>query len=703
LTTTDTTRSSATTGTEPPVAHRLQPLFAPRGIVVVGASTNPDKLGGAMAASLSRYGGEVALVNPRGTGMHPTVRSALDASTSGIDLAVLCVPATACADVVAECGEAGVRAALVCAGGFAEVGGQGIERQAHLLEAATRSGVRLLGPNTSGFFAPPRGLLASFVPGVASLAPGPVGVVAASGGLNHALAFAFQRAGCGLSLGVGIGAGIDVAAPEVIDYLALDPGTRAIALHLENVTDGPALLAAVRQASRRKPVVAMVVGQHDVGAFARSHTGALATSWRSTRELLGQAGAVVVDDVDALVVATSVLSSVRIDPRTTPRAALITAQAGPGLVIADALHHAGVGLPALADQTRAALADLLPPLTYQANPVDTGRPGPRHAEVISQVAQDEAVDLVAVYGLTEPVVDLVGSATPAHQAGHAVVVGIDGPGPEVAAARGQAAAAGVPLVVGPNSLATAVAALAEDSRRRGASPYADDAPTPWDGAPLPAGPWSEDAAKQVLAGAGVPTPIRRVCASRADARQALAAIGGPVVVKVSDATILHKSDVGGIRLGITDVAALDRAFDDLAALGDGNVLVEQMIGPGLELIVGARRDPIFGPVVMVGVGGTATEIYADVAIAAIPCPRDDLVALPDRLQARRLLDGYRGAPAVDREALADVLVAVGGILLGNPQVAEVEINPLRSSSTGLIALDAVLVARDPDNISRKEQ
>lgn len=701
MTATETTRSSAPA--EPLADHRLQPLFAPRGIVVVGASTNPDKLGGTMAASLARYGDGVALVNPHGTGMHPTVRSAVAASADGIDLAVLCVPAAACAEVVAECGEAGVRAALVCAGGFAEVGGQGIERQARLLEAATRSGVRLLGPNTSGFFAPPSGLLASFVPGVTTLAPGPVGVVAASGGLNHALAFAFQRAGCGLSLGVGIGAGIDVATPEVIDYLALDPQTRAIALHLENVTDGAALLTAVRRASRRKPVVAMVVGQHDVGEFARSHTGALATSWRSTRELLSQAGAVVVDDVDALVVATSVLSAVRLDPQPAPRAALITAQAGPGLVIADALHHAGVGLPALADKTRAALAELLPPLTYQANPVDTGRPGPGHAEVISRVADDAAIDLVAVYALTEPVVDLVGSATPAHRAGHAIVVGIDGPESDVAAGRSQAAAAGVPLVVGPTSLATAVAAIAEDARRRVASSYADQAPTPWAGAPLPAGPWSEDAAKQVLADAGVATPVRRVCGSRAEARQAFAAIGGPVVVKVSDATILHKSDIGGIRLGITDEAALDQAVDELAALGSGGVLVEQLVGPGVELIVGARRDPIFGPVVMVGVGGTATEIYADVAIAAIPCPRADLVALPDRLQARPLLDGHRGTAAVDREALADVLVALGGLLLGNPHIAEVEINPLRASSAGLIALDAVLVARDSDNVSRKEQ
>lgn len=681
--------------------HPLQPLFAPRGVVVVGASTVPDKLGGVMAASLSSYDGHVALVNARAEGMHANVGSAVDASPDGIDLAVLCVPASACADVVAECGEAGIRAALICAGGFAEAGGEGVAHQARLEVAAARSGVRLLGPNTSGFFSPSRSLLASFVPGVSTLEPGAVGVVAASGGLNHALAFAFQREGCGLSLGVGIGAGIDVSAPEVLTYLVQDPSTRAIALHLENVSDGDAMLATVREVTREKPVIAMVVGKHDIGEFAQSHTGALATSWRTTRELLRQAGAVVVDHVDELVVATSVLAAGRLSPSASPAAALVTAQAGPGLVIADALHEAGVGLPTLSQETQDAVAELLPPMTYQANPVDTGRPGPQHDELVSIVAADAAIDVTAVYALTEPVVDLVASAVPAHESGRAVVVGIDGPGPDVTEAVGKAAAAGVPLVVGPRALATAVSALAEDARRQAAA--SSSAMVGGPSLEVSTGPWSEDVAKRILHDAGVRTPVRRICSTRDEARRALADIGGSVVLKVSDATILHKSDIGGVRLGISDPTALDEAFDELAALGSGEVLVEQMVGPGVDLIVGARRDPVFGPVVMVGVGGTATEVYADVAIAAVPCPRDDLVSLADRLQARTMLDGHRGGPPVDRGALADVLGIVGDLLVHNPRLAEVEVNPLRASEAGLIALDAVLVAEPQDTATKPEQ
>lgn len=673
-------------------AHPLRSLFAPSGAVVVGASTDPTKLGGVMAASLASYSGHLALVNPRGgPGMHGSVTDAVVEAPCPIDLAVLCVPAAACADVIAECGAVGVRAALVCAGGFAEAGPDGAGHQDRLLEAARSAGIRLLGPNTSGFFAPPDQLLASFVPGVATLRPGPVGVVAASGGLNHALAFALQREGVGLSLGVGIGAGIDVAAPEVLDYLAHDPGTRAIALHLETVTDGPALLAAVEEARRRKPVVAMVVGRHDIGDFARSHTGALATSWRTTRALLRQAGAVLADDVDELVVAASVLARTRARPHATPGAALVTAQAGPGLVVADALHEAGVGLPMLSEDTRAALGGLLPPMTYQANPVDTGRPGPRHAEVITTVGRDPAVEIVGVYAITEPVVDLLAAARPARALGIPVVVAVDGPPDDVAALRRAASDTGTPLVSGPRALAVALEALAEDADLQHHLAH----PLPRRQEPaathrLPTA-FSEAAAKDLLDGVGISTPARCVCRSVDQARAALHDLGGRVAAKVSDATVLHKTDLGGVRLGITGADEIEQAFVDLAALGSGEVLVEQLAGPGVDLLVAARRDPVFGPVVVVGLGGTATEVHADVAIAAVPASPVWLAGLADGLQARALLDGHRGSPAVSRDALGAVLAALGDLLLSHPELDEVEINPLRATDDGLVALDAVLL------------
>ena len=671
----------------------LQSLVAPRGIVVVGASRDPDKLGGAMAARLEGFPGPVALVNTRsGDGMHTSVAAAVaDVATRGgtADLAVLCVPAAATPEVVAECGRLGIGGALVCAGGFGETGSLGAAIEAELLDAARTHHVRVVGPNTSGFLVPGRGLLASFVPGVSSIRPGSVAVVAASGGLHHALVFALERAGVGVSLGIGIGAGLDVTAVDVLRHLADDPDTSAVALHLESVPDGPALLAAVRTVSARKPVVALVVGQHDVGAFAESHTGALATSWRTTRALLRQAGAVLVERADDLVVAVTALSQVRLAAGHTG-VGLVTAQAGPGLLIADAFHGARVPMPSLGRSTLQRLGELLPPMTYQANPVDTGRPGPRHSEVLSAVADDAAIDLVALYGLLEPVVNLPGAASTLRRSGRAVILGVDGSTTQVAAAVKAARVAGVTTVVGAQALACAVAAVVDDARALRATPGAalPARPVPDPGA----GPWNEATAKGLLERMGIDMLPRRLCHDRTAAHEAFDALGGPVVAKVCSAAILHKSDVGGVYVGIGSHDQLDRALDALETLGYP-VLLETMADSGVDLVAGARRDPVFGPIVVLGIRGVATEVYADVAIAAVPASREALLALPEQLAGRAQLEGFRGQPAVDAGRLADVFDALGALLLAHDHLTDVEINPLRCTSDRLVALDAVLVAR----------
>jgi acetate---CoA ligase (ADP-forming) len=656
-----------------------------------------------MALSLASYSGPVALVNLRGAdGMHKTVREAVAAAAGPVDLAVLCVPASACAQAIRDCAEAGVGAALICAGGFSEAGGPGVQAEAELVRAAAETGVRILGPNTSGFFVPPDGLVASFVPAAGALTAGNVAVVAASGGLNHALAFAFQRRGTGLSIGVGIGAGIDVTAAEILRYCAEDPRTWAIALHLETVADGPALLQAVRETSRRKPVVALVVGEHDLGDFARSHTGALATSWRTTRALLAQAGAVIVDDEQQLVTATSVLASTRARPTADPAAVLVTAQAGPGLVTTDALHSAGVRLPTLSNTTQSLLGELLPPLTYQANPVDTGRPGPQHHQVISAVAADEAIDLVGVYALAEPVVNLIEAVTSADLHGRACVVAVDGPEADVAAARGSGQKAEIAVVVGPTELADALDALAQDARHQYSLIAADlhSPAAPASVAPLRRTP-TEDQAKALVDTLGIATPDRCICDSLESALEAFHRLGAPVAVKVSSADILHKSDLGGVVLNVSTDAELALAYEKIVAVAP-EALVERMAGPGTDLIVGARRDPVFGPVVVVGIGGIATEVYSDVAIAATPVSPDRLVGLLRQLRGSSLFDGFRGTAPVPLTEVARIAETLGAFLACHPEVEEIEINPLRSTSEGLIALDAVVVVR-PSTASEEEQ
>lgn len=689
--------------------HNLSALFEPAGVVVVGASASPGKLGAAMAESLAPFPSPVALVNSRnadGT-MHSSVAAAVAASPAPLDLAVLCVPAAVTGQALRDCAASGVKAALVCAGGFSEAGESGAVFERQVVDAVRDTGIRLLGPNTSGFFVPHRSLRASFVPGVAELSHGSVAVVAASGGVNHVLAFQLEKAGVGVSLGIGIGAGIDISAPEVLEYLITHEQTKVVALHLENVADGPALLDAVRKLTVSKPLVALVVGRNDVSEFAQSHTGALATSWRTTRSALKQAGAVLVDDEVQLVEAAAALTGQRLKPSADPGVGLITGQAGPGLLIADALHSAGVSVPRLSASSQETIAGLLPPLTFQANPVDTGRPGPGYDRIVAAVAADPSVDLLAVYGLTEPIADLPASIAESGAAGSLpILVGVDGPDSDVERSRKSAHDLGLPLLSGPTSLARGLVALVDDARarferapqfeREGSAPDAGSAGVEaLDVQEVGInGPWDEIRSKELLDALGISTPPRKRCPDRAAAHQALADLGAPVAVKLVDAEILHKTDVGGVHLGITSQASLDAALDSLQSVGAKEFLVESMASPGVDLVLGARRDPVFGPIMVLGLGGTAAEVLADVAIRTVPLNERTAAAMADELQARELLNGFRNGPVLDRSELAGIVVSLGNVLLANHGIDEIEINPLRLTADGLVALDAVVITEE---------
>ena len=684
---------------------RLAPLFTPQGIAVVGASRDPRKLGAVMLRSLQAFTGPVTGINPRdpdpAAGRFSSVAAAAEATGARLDLAVLCVPASASARALTDAARGGARAALGCSGGYAEAGIAGAAFQRDLAAAAAEARVALLGPNTSGFLVPARRLHASFVPGAASVPAGPVAVVAASGGVNHALAYLLAEAGLGVSLAVGLGNAVDVSTPDVLRYLADDEPTRAVALHVESVPDGPALVSAVRHLTARKPVAALVVGRSDVADFAQSHTGALATTWRVTRAALRQAGAVLVDDELELADAVAALSAIRLPPDALPSVGVVSAQAGPALLHVDGLRARGILVPELTAATQRQLAGLLPPLTYQANPVDTGRPGPAFAEVLGAVATDPGIGVVSVYALAEPdALDLPGAVAELNAGSpddgpRALVAAIGGLPGEVMAQRAALRDLGVPVLASPRALTTAVTALLQDAVAQGrAHPAAGlTPPPPALQVDLTAGPLDEDQAKSVLGALGIATPPRRVCTTRRQAHAALAELPGPVAVKLLDAAIVHKSDVGGVFLGVRDSAELDQALDGLEAAGHGRFLVESMAPPGVDLLAGASRDQVFGPVVALGLGGVLAEALADVAVALAPLTATEAAELPAELAGRALLDGFRGGPVADREALGDVLARLGGLLASCPDVVDIEINPLRVTGDGLIALDAVLRTR----------
>lgn len=374
----------------------LDALFDPESIAVVGASTTPGKLGHEAMANLRRFDGPVTPVNPNADGELFDRPFAASVAEADADLAVLCVPAGAVPDVLAECGEAGVGGAVVYAGGFAEAGEDDL--QAALAETADAHGISVLGPNTSGFLRPGAGLYASFVGGVERVDPGDVAVLAQSGGVAHAMAFRAVREGRGLAAMVGLGNRANVDFPAAVEYFDSDPATDAIVLHVEGTDDARGLLETCRAVET--PVVAYTVGREDVDAFAESHTGALTGSYVLYEAGFRQYG---VPTVDSSIQGIDVAQALAAGPLPEgPNVGVVTAQAGPGIIVADRLRAAGAELPTLSEATQGTVDEHLPGITYAENPVDTGRPMPAFGEVVAAVAADEHVDAVVVYELYEP-------------------------------------------------------------------------------------------------------------------------------------------------------------------------------------------------------------------------------------------------------------------------------------------------------------
>ncbi|MFJ8025511.1 acetate--CoA ligase family protein [Streptomyces sp. NPDC096311] len=666
-------------------------------MAVLGASRHAGKLGAAMARQLASFTGELSLINPRLSGsdpaFYPSIEAAASSKGSAPELVIACLPASATVGALAEAARTGCRAAVVCSGGFVEVGGSGIQLQEQLARISGDTGMRILGPNTSGFIAPGRSLTASFVRGAEEILPGTVGLVAASGGVNHALAFALSSAGVGVELAVGLGNAADVTAADVVDHLADSPTVRCIALHVETIPDGPALLAAVSRAALRVPVVALVVGQADVGDFARSHTGALATSWRTTRAALSQAGAVLVDDERQLIDAVSALSLTRLpaEAGTGVRVGLVTAQAGPGLLIADGLRSSGIDIPTLGEGTTSALSNLLPPLTYQLNPVDTGRPGETFTEVVNAVGADPSVDLVTVYGLLEPdAVDLAKCLVDSDHDAVPVVAVVGGLADQIDETRRRLHAEGIPVLDSPASAVAAVRALRDDARALGRLRRAkDDAPalTPL----VITERLNEQQLKSVLEEAGVTVPDSQVCVNRAEANAALRKIGAPVVVKVLEPVLDHKTDAGGVHLNVRTESEMEQAVASLERIGASSHLVEAMVPSSAELLVGAHRDPVFGPTLVIGSGGVTAELLADVALRRPPVGPDAVAGMIDELALAQLVQGYRGAPQVDIAGLTRICTVLCRILAGSPDVTSIEINPVLVGQDGsVVAVDAAL-------------
>lgn len=682
-------------------SQSLQRLFVPRSIAVVGASPSADKAGYQLLRNLATFPGPVFAVNPSATEiLGRRACKSLTAIGEPVDLVALCIPAAACAAALREAAACGVGAALIVGGGFGETGtAEGQARQDEVLSICRSFGVRLLGPNTAGFANLSRDTAASFWAGLNALPKGNISIVAQSGGVSLILATQLQNLGYGVNLSVGLGNSIDVTPADVIDFLADDDTTAAIALHFEGITNGRQLCEAIRRAVPRKPVIALTIGRTDVAAFARSHTGNMVGSYALKRAALRQAGAVVADSTNDMVDAAIALSQARIPPNRNPGVGMLIGQGGAGLLMLDELRANGVAVPELAPETLATISTLLPPMTYVRNPVDTARPGASFGDVLAAVAADPGVDAVLVYLLREAGIDiatLIGNAKAACD--KPLIVGSGGLADDLRRDFGALHGLGVPAYASPERTAKAMRALVDDARARHALLRHGDVQMP---AAVPAlGPAALDeaAAKALLQCYGIRTPQAVPCATREAALAAFATLPKPVVVKVLHPAIVHKTEVGGVILNVRTEAALTAALDAIDRIPvptPSQYLIEETARSGVELIVGGLIDASFGPAVMVGMGGVLAEAFKDTALRLAPLGREDALEMLASLKSAPLLDGWRGAPAVDKAAVADAIVGVGRMMAEHPEIAELDINPLRALPDGCIALDAVVVLSLP--------
>ncbi|MFH1060062.1 MAG: GNAT family N-acetyltransferase [Pseudomonadota bacterium] len=701
----------------------LDKILAPRAVAVVGASERPGSIGRAVLANILAAGfpGPVYPINPgRETILGVRAYPSLAAVGQPIDLAVIATAIAGAPELIAACGELGIFGVIVISGGGKEAGGSGVAIEERMLAAARPHGVRILGPNCLGALVGPARLNASF----AHVMPpeGSLAFVSQSGATCTAVLDFAVTVGIGFSHFVSIGSMLDVDFGDLIDYLGDDPNTSAILLYMESVTNHRKFLSAARAVSRVKPIVALKVGRSAAGAkAAQSHTGAMAGEDAVFDEAFSRAGIVRVDTVGDLFDCAELMAK---QPRPQgPNLAIISNAGGPAVMAADHLASHGIEPPQPSPATLAKLNEFLPPFWSQGNPLDIlGDASPETFRRVAQVCL-EAPEFDAILVLTTPQAQF-----PSLEKAEALCQALcqaEFPvftcwlgGQEVAASRDFFRRAGIPTYDTPERAVQAFLYMLQYERNLEAlQELPSNLPRQlifdkeWAGAIIGQalsegrGLLAETESKNLLESYGIPvTPTRRAPTAAEAAVQA-AQMGFAVVLKLDSPDITHKSDAGGVALGLTSetevrqaferIMAGARAYDPAARLR--GVTVQPMVRrQGLELILGVKQDPGFGPVILFGMGGVAAEVLGDRAIGLPPLNRLLARRMIERTKVSRLLKGYRNLPATDLTLLEEVLVRLSQLVVDHPEIIELDINPLLAHAQGCVALDArVVVAPAP--------
>jgi acetyltransferase len=696
--------------------RNLDSLFDPQSVAVLGASDRPGSVGATVWRNVREGGfaGPRWAVNAKRASVGGEKAHARVADLPGTpELAVVCTPADTVAGLIQELGARGTKAAVVLTAGQTPV-----QRQA-MLDAARIHTLRILGPNCLGLLSPHARLNASFAH--RQVEAGSLAFVSQSGALVTAMLDWAGGRGIGFSHCVSLGEHGDVDFGDMLDWLASDARTRAVLLYIESVSSARKFMSAARAAARNKPVLVVKAGRSPQGqAAAASHTGALAGSDLVYDAAIRRAGMLRVDTLHELFDAAETLSHFRGSLPKGPgwqQLMLVTNGGGAGVMAADAAAHAGVALAPLAADTLAALNGHLPPHWSRANPVDIigDAPADRYVQTLKALlAAPDGGTVLFMHAPTAivPSADIAQALLPVVQAAPGRVLSCWLGDAAVRGARQAFQAAGVPCYDTPEDAVKAFSRLVTYRQNQDQLMEAPPAGQPASrldlaavqalvDATLAAGrEWlSEPEAKALMAACGVPVVATRVTAATADAAaQAAADMGYPVVLKVLSPQISHKTDVGGVALDLEDEPALREAVATMRGRvtrlrPDAQITgftVQTMVRRprALELIMGTSVDPLFGPVLLFGQGGTAVEVVADRALALPPLNTPLARALVARTRVSRLLQGWRDVPPADLDAVTGVLVALSDLLAAEPRIAEIDINPLLADAQGVLALDA---------------
>lgn len=696
----------------------LQSFFTPNSIAVIGASTNTSKLGFAVLDNLVNGGfltdgRRVHPINPSsdeilGLKAYADVNDVPDE----IDLAIIVIPYPLVPDVLRTCGQKGIPGVIIISAGFREAGMEGLQREQELLEIAKDYGIRIVGPNCLGVIDTVTPMNASFSAGMPP--QGPMDFMSQSGALGTAILDWAQAGRLGLSKFVSLGNKADVNEIDLLGAWANDPGSRVILSYIEGLPDGGEFIRVARQVTKVKPVVALKSGVTQAGSRAvSSHTGSLAGSEEAYNAAFRQAGVIRANSLQDLF--DYALAFGYLPPLKGDRIAIVTNAGGPGILATDALERAGLTLARFKPECIRALETFLPDAASAANPVDVlgDARADRYRFALEQVVADPGVDGVMVILTPQAMTEIEGTAEVIAEIKEEVDL------PILACFMGEARVEAGTKVLDrtnmPNFAFPERAALVYKAMSQYRIYQAEPLPeyesfvvdtkavrqlidTVLDDGRVSIG---DAEAREILQAYGLQIPASKLASNAEQAVQIATELGYPVVLKVASPDILHKTDVGGVKVGLQDAEAVRDAFDLITYRSQRYLpearlwgcLVQKMVPQGLEILIGMNRDPQFGPLVTFGLGGIYVETLKDVAFRIAPFSRQEAEDMIKEIKAHALLDGVRGESPADKHALLEAILRIGQMVQDFPEIAELDINPfmLYRDGQGGIAIDMRLI------------